>query len=240
MILSLLKVIKGNGNREPFARNHQNKASHADKSEGFYVAIAGTCISITIGLILLFSGVYIQAKALLAQYLIEKAWDETKQTGLMHTPWSWADTYPIAKLTIGHEESFVLSGVSGRSLAFGPGHMASTAAPGEPGNIVIAGHRDTHFSHLRNIQFGDMITLESQSKTQLYQVKNLEVVHYSDTRLITPTEDNKITLVTCYPIDGVNPNPQFRYIVQASQDSRQSSSIELTERVADTRLTYQL
>lgn len=58
-----------------------------------------------IGATLLGKGLYMQAKAHFAQYLIEQAWTKTLADGQSHKPWSWADTYPVAKLSIYREQA---------------------------------------------------------------------------------------------------------------------------------------
>ena len=82
------------------------------------------------------AGVWIYAKAALAQVLIKHAWDEALAGHKAMRPWPWADTYPVARLAVpalGVDE-IVLAGASGRTLAFGPGHMDGTAAAGAPGS----------------------------------------------------------------------------------------------------------
>ena len=75
---------------------------------------------------------YIHAKAWLAQYLIRAAWERSLATGTTVKPWSWADTWPVARLVAPRQDAdlYVLAGDSGRSLAFGPGHRFGTPAPG--------------------------------------------------------------------------------------------------------------
>lgn len=114
-----------------------------------------------VALYLFSSAGYIHAKAIFAQFLIADAWQVTLQTTENTPPWSWADTYPVAKLTVADETSYVLAGATGRTLAFGPGHMSSTSLPGEQGNAVITGHRDTHFAVLEGVNVGDMIQTQT-------------------------------------------------------------------------------
>src|SRR5882757_3369108 len=52
------------------------------------------------GLILFGQGAYIHAKALLAQVLLERAFNTTIATGLQTKPWSWADTWPVARIEV--------------------------------------------------------------------------------------------------------------------------------------------
>jgi sortase A len=105
------------------------------------------------GLILFGHGAYIHAKALLAQVLLERAFAMTVATGYTTKPWSWADTWPVARIEIKrlHVGAIVLAGSSGQALAFGPGHVEQTADAGERGVTVYAAHRDTHFRFLKNV-----------------------------------------------------------------------------------------
>src|SRR4051812_40905646 len=99
-------------------------------------------------------GLYIHAKALLAQLLMHRAWQRALAGEPRAKPWPWADTWPVARLTIAGQgvDVFVLAGANGRALAFGPGHVFGTPLPGEPGNSVIGGHRDTHLAFLRHLK----------------------------------------------------------------------------------------
>ena len=85
----------------------------------------------------------VHAKAWLAPLLIDRAWYESQRHATEVKPWPWADTWPVARLSVPTQgiERYVLSGANGASLPFGPGHMTGTALPGESGTIVIAGHR---------------------------------------------------------------------------------------------------
>jgi sortase A len=99
-----------------------------------------------------FLAVYIYIKAESAQYLIADAWHKNLQSDVQHKPWPWADTYPVAVLIIEHQSWYILAGASGRNLVFAPTHVSSTPVPGELGNSMIIGHRDTQFSSLKKLQ----------------------------------------------------------------------------------------
>jgi sortase A len=144
-----------------------------------------------IGATLLGKGLYMQAKAHFAQYLIEQAWTKTLADGQSHKPWSWADTYPVAKLSIYREQAakndieaelndslYVLAGASGRNLAFGPSLVLSSAPAGQKGNTVIAGHRDTHFAILNGMTVGRRLSLQTLKGNHIiYEVVATQVVH---------------------------------------------------------------
>ena len=144
------------------------------------------------------------------------------QTGKPHAPWSWADTYPIARLRIprlGYDE-IVLEGATPRTLAFGPARLFSGAGLGEPGNLVLAGHRTSWFRPLQSIAQGDQIDLEwfdSRSgvlRERIYTVTLIRVVQPQDVGLLEPTSEDALTLITCYPF-GRGPLSPQRYIVRA-------------------------
>lgn len=158
---------------------------------------------------------YIYAKAILAQHLIEAAWIKSLETNENQPPWSWADTYPVAKLNISEHSFYVLAGITGRTLAFGPGHMSSTPLPGESGNTVVAGHRDTHFALLADVNLGERIQVETASGVFEYQISEVGIAHEQDMSVTAPEEESVLTLITCYPFNAVNPNPELRYVIKA-------------------------
>src|SRR6202789_997676 len=113
------------------------------------------------GLVLLSQGAYIHAKALLAQVLLQRAFTETIATGRETKPWSWADTWPVARIEGKRlrPSATVLAGRSGQAVAFGPGHVELTPDAGERGTAVYSAHRDTHFYFLRDVVAGDEIDI---------------------------------------------------------------------------------
>jgi LPXTG-site transpeptidase (sortase) family protein len=108
----------------------------------------------------------------------------------------------------------VLHGSDAGTLRRGPGHLENTAHPGQNGNAVIAGHRDTFFRPLRNIRIGDDIFLDSPSGQFRYQVTSLRVVSPRDLSVLAPTEEAMLTLITCYPFWVLGHAPD-RFIVRA-------------------------
>ena len=88
-----------------------------------------------------------------------------------------------------------------------------TSQPGETGNVVIAGHRDSFFKNLRNIKVGDMIELESLKRVVLYKITDIRIARPTDTQWLDSSSKDIITIITCYPFDYVGPAPK-RYIVR--------------------------
>lgn len=108
----------------------------------------------------------------------------------------------------------VFEGTDDLTLNRGVGKIAGTAAPGEPGNLGIAGHRDGFFRVLKDIQIGDSIELLVKDRTLSYEVRGVEIVYPSDTDVLRSSDELEVTLVTCYPFYFVGSAPQ-RFIVHA-------------------------
>ncbi len=171
-----------------------------------------------LGLSLLINGSWIHAKAALAQVLLEHAWLETRRGEQGVRPWPWADTRPVARLDFPRLDAsmIVLSGASGRTLAFGPGHTPGTAVPGEPGTAIVSGHRDTHFAVMRELRRGDELRVETaDGRLVLYEIETLEVVDSRTARLRAARRGTALVLVTCWPFDALTPGGPMRYVATA-------------------------
>lgn len=171
-------------------------------------------------------GLAIYAKAILAQYLLEDAFARTLKTGEPVKPWSWADTWPVARLEVPRlgASEIVLNGGSGEALAFGPGHLSGTPKPGEPGASVISAHRDTHFRFLREIRPGDKIRVtRGDGAIFWFQIETMDVVPWDASGIDPNREGYWLVLSTCWPLDAVTPG-DLRYIVRARMTGRQTFS----------------
>jgi sortase A len=171
-----------------------------------------------VGTILFGDGAYIHAKAWLAQVLLERAFDRSIATGEAVKPWSWADTWPVARIEVKRigASAIVLAGTSGQALAFGPGHIDQTVDAGERGIAVYAAHRDTHFRFLRNVAVGDVIEItRSDGKHFRYRADGSSVVRFDASGIDIETQDFELVLTTCWPFDAVTPGPE-RYILHAT------------------------
>jgi sortase A len=109
----------------------------------------------------------------------------------------------------------VLEGTDEIALNRGVGRIVGTASPGEVGNLGIAGHRDGFFRGLKDIALGDSIELLTLEEVATYVIDELLIVEPDDTRVLDPSDESILTLVTCYPFYYVGDAPQ-RFIVRAS------------------------
>ncbi len=181
-------------------------------------------VSRTLAVILLFiafffiaKGSWIKIKPLVAGVLLEKAWEQTVEGGKPVKPWPWADTWPIARITIDRLgiDSVVLEGDSGEVLAFGPGHVSGSAQPLGKGNCVLVGHRDTSFKFLQHLRPGDRITLDNRQKQRkTYRIDSLQVMS-AEKLHFREIEESWLTFITCYPFGAIAPGGKQRFVVFA-------------------------
>ena len=117
---------------------------------------------------------------------------------------------PIGRMEIPrlHLSVVILEGTAPKTLRVAAGHINGTALPGTAGNICIAAHRDTLFRPLREVQPQDAIIITTTYGTFRYIVDMVEIVSPSDVRVLRPTTDQELTLITCYPFTYVGPAPK--------------------------------
>jgi sortase A len=117
----------------------------------------------------------------------------------------------IARLNM---RAVVREGAGEDTLGVALGHIAGTALPGQPGNVGIAGHRDTLFRGLRKIEKDDVIEFQTPTGSYNYKVESTEIVKPNDVAVLNASEHPELTLVTCYPFYYVGSAPD-RFIVKA-------------------------
>jgi sortase A len=197
-------------------------ASGMEQPSSRIVVVVTVLLGIS-GIALIGKGGLIYAKAILAQYLLEDAFAKSLATGEPVKAWSWADTWPVARLHVPRlgASQIVLHGGSGEALAFGPGHLSGTPEPGDEGSSVISAHRDTHFRFLRDVRPGDKIRVtRTDGAIYWFRIETMDVVP-SDASGIDPHREGYwLVLSTCWPLDAVTPG-DLRYVVRARMTGRQ-------------------
>jgi len=191
------------------------KKSHARR-----ILAVATIILFLAGALQFGQGLYIHAKAQLAQVLLERAWQRTLAGEAAVKPWPWADTWPVARLVAPAQNAdlLVVAGANGRSIAFGPGHLEGAPLPGAAGNSVVGGHRDTHLAFLRHVKRGDRLSVErADGKRIEYRITERDVLDKSDTWVTRNDGSSRLTLVTCWPFDALRAGGPQRYVVIATK-----------------------
>jgi sortase A len=186
-------------------------------------ALRATAATLAVaGALALGQGAWLWAKAEAGQWLLERAWQRTQLGDANVAPWPWADTRPIARLVAPAQgvDLIVLAGASASTLAWGPGHLAGSARPGEPGHVILTAHRDTHFRFLRTLAVGDPLVLEVPGGARRhYRVRSLATRHVAELALPRDTARPTVTLVTCWPFDALVPGGPWRRVVTAEADA---------------------
>jgi sortase A len=174
---------------------------------------------------------YVIIDARLYQSAERKRFDRTRQDSAAASPAAAGTTTPstvalpvptdgaslgeiqISRLGL---RAIVVQGESAPVLRHGVGHLSDTALPGEVGNVVLAGHRDTFFRSLSGVRAGDSITLKTRDGEFEYLVESTSVVAPSAIQVLEPRGGRTLTLITCYPFSYIGAAPN-RFIVRARQ-----------------------
>lgn len=181
-------------------------------------AMTAVILMLAVGAALLIGqGLYIHVKALVAHVLLERAFTQTLTSGEAVKPWSWGDTWPVARVAVPrlHASTIVLAGTSGQALAFGPGQLEGTPEPGDEGTAVYAGHRDTHFTFLADVVAGDdIVVTRRDGKVVRFRVTGTSVVRFDQSGIDPHAPGRRLALTTCWPFNARVQGP-LRYVVHA-------------------------
>jgi sortase A len=112
----------------------------------------------------------------------------------------------------------IKAGSDARTLRLAVGYIPGTALPGDRGNFGLAGHRDTFFRKLRDINPDDEIRIVTTDGVFRYFVQRTSIVMPQDVWVLDPTNYPALTLVTCYPFNYIGSAPK-RFIVRAALQS---------------------
>ncbi len=104
-------------------------------------------------------------------------------------------------------------GLDKETLRRAAGHLESSAKPGQPGNVVLLGHRDTFFRPLRNLKRGDIAELRTRAGVFRYRIETTEIVMPEEVDVELRSDHAELMLVTCYPFYMVGPSPK-RFVAQ--------------------------
>jgi sortase A len=114
-----------------------------------------------------------------------------------------------------NKELPIIEGTDEAELEKGVGHYSDTRLPGQKDRIFLAGHRDTVFKRMGEIEKGDTLSIHMESGTYRYKVFETIIVKESDLSVLQPTSPDEIlTLSTCYPFEYLS-STEERYIINA-------------------------
>ena len=167
----------------------------------------------TAALLMTLEAAWVPVKAGVGQWLLERAWRARPAGAPAPRPWPWADTRPVAELEIPSLglRQLVLEGASGRNLAWGPAALT----PVGQRDVVLSGHRDTHFASLERLAVNDALVLRDGEGVRRYRVAWIDVVDSRTRELVIENDRERLTLVTCYPFDAPMAGGPLRLVVTA-------------------------
>jgi sortase A len=164
-----------------------------------------------------------------AQQRLEAQWDRQQQAAATITPTASQPAIDplLTRLEIPkiNFEAMVVEGDSPKQLLLGPGHIVRTPLPGQSGNSVITGHRDTFFRHIFELSQGDEILVQRNGQIYRYGVTAKKIVKPEDVSVLQPTGDAELTLITCYPTYYIGPAPE-RLVVFSKLVSTEANNPE--------------
>jgi len=170
----------------------------------------------TLGLLALGYAAYVDADAKAFQAIEQRQFEATA-THSSAAP-AFVDGSALGEILIPRLglKAIIAQGESPAVLQRAVGHLAGTALPGESGNVVLAGHRDTFFRPLKQVRAGDAITLRTHDGEFDYVVESTTVVTPSDVWVLEPSGGRTLTLITCFPFSYLGSAPD-RFIVRARE-----------------------
>ncbi|MBZ5727394.1 MAG: class D sortase [Acidobacteriia bacterium] len=115
-----------------------------------------------------------------------------------------------------HWSAMVREGIDRNTLQLAVGHIPATPLPGQPGDVGVAGHRDTFFRALKDLRTRDEIQFSTASGDFHYVVESIIVVEPNYVGVLARSSEKVLTLVTCYPFSYIGNAPR-RFIVRARQ-----------------------
>ncbi|MFZ3333468.1 MAG: class D sortase [Candidatus Acidiferrales bacterium] len=157
-------------------------------------------------------------KAILASLRVNSAAHADVRSGIRATNLKAPDEVLLGLIEIPRLDTsaIVEEGVSTGTPWKAVGHIPGTAFPGQPGNAVLAGHRDTYFPGLGDLKVGDQVSFESPTATYSYRVESTRIVEPDDVTVLSASTETTLTLITCYPFHYIGSAPQ-RYVVTARE-----------------------
>lgn len=129
----------------------------------------------------------------------------------------------LVKIPVLSVEAPVVDGTDDPQLAVAVGRDPSSAAPGQPGTMVLAAHDVTWFSGISGLSNGDSVEIETQCHTYIYDVTGHAVVPRGSPVYSSTSGAPGLVLVTCWPTDALFLTTQ-RYLVFAQLVQTQSNS----------------
>jgi sortase A len=142
--------------------------------------------------------------------------EETPQKAEKIEPPNFGDTVGLLTIPEINAELAIVEGTDPNDLKKGVGHYKGSYFPGENGQIVLSGHRDTVFRRLGELKPGDRFEVQMENGKFTYELTQTKIVDADDRTIITlQNTKEELIVITCYPFRFVGDAPE-RYIIYAN------------------------
>ena len=161
---------------------------------------------------------WISGKAIVAQHLLDAAWQQSQHGAARTKPWPWADVTTVARLDVPsiNTSLVVLSDASGEAMAFGPGLVAGNPDKASQETIAVGGHRDTHLAFMEHLDIGSLLFLESRDGNSYpYVLKDKRIVDSRTHTVSIAKQKAGLVLITCYPFSASQTGGPLRLVATA-------------------------
>ncbi|MEG9296069.1 class D sortase [Mangrovibacillus sp. Mu-81] len=150
-----------------------------------------------------------------AQNIVKASGNEEETSESISYSFSQGDVVGILNIPKLNKELPIIEGTDGAELEKGVGHYSDTKLPGQKDRIFLAGHRDTVFKRMGEIERGDILEVQLKSGFHQYEVFETFIVEETDLSVLkTTAPDEILTLSTCYPFEYLS-STEERYIINA-------------------------
>lgn len=156
-----------------------------------------------------------EAKKIVAQAESLTIDEELPKRNKKIEPPNFGDTVGLLTIPKIKSELAIVEGTDPNDLKKGVGHYKGSYFPGENGQIVLSGHRDTVFRRLGELKPGDIFEVQMANGKFKYELTHTKIVDKDDRTIITlQNTQEELIVITCYPFRFVGDAPE-RYIIYA-------------------------
>ena len=181
----------------------------------------GFCLVI-VGLVGITKASIMPIKAIIGQQYLEVAWKESLRANKLSKPWRSADFYMIGKLTVPKLKisRVILNSSTGEAMAWGIGRVDNAQSSSKGGQIILAGHRDSHMQFMSKLNVGDKVELMMSNRVlKTFIISKTDITKKPELAVSALNTKNEILiLTTCWPFNSQKPGSE-RYIVTAEKAS---------------------
>lgn len=140
-------------------------------------------------------------------------------TGRLIVPFFYiGDAFGTIKIPEVDIEVTAYHGDSESEFRKGVGHYAGSFYPGQGGNILIAGHRNSFFRNFEYLEIGDRVIFETTYGRFEYAITEFKIIKGTDNSIAKDTTKEQLTMYTCYPFTYIGNAPE-RYVVIAELEN---------------------